>query len=180
MTSGEPRSQGGNAAARGLVAFNSVVSRIQCYLATIAAIIFVALTLIEIVARYFFNYSQLWVPEIATSMFIWSVFLAAAICFRSGSHLVVDIVSFREGSVVNAVHRFAIFAFSLIFALAFAYFGYLLLKSGFNRRTPVLGIPLFYNYLAPWIMGLTSLPFIVEHYVRPGHVEERLTPPSAV
>lgn len=164
----------------GLVRFNRGLSWAECMLATAAAIIFITLTLVEISGRYFFNYSQLWVPETASMMFIWSVFLIAGVCFRSGSHLVVDLIMFAEGSAAEQVHRFVVFCFNIVFALAFAYLGYKLLQTGFQRNTPVLGIPLFYGYLAPAIMGASSIFFIIEHYLAPGRVDDHLMPPSAV
>lgn len=170
----------GTQAVEALVRFNRGLSWTECTLATAAAIIFVVLTLAEIAGRYFFNYSQLWIPETSSMMFIWSVFLVAGICFRSGSHLVVDLTAFAEGSLGERVHRFVVFSFNMIFAIAFAYFGYKLLLTGFRRSTPVLGIPLFYSYLAPMIMGASSVFFIVEDYLAPGRVEDNLMPPSAV
>jgi TRAP-type C4-dicarboxylate transport system permease small subunit len=112
-------------------------------------------------------------------LFIWSVFLGAAVCFRSNSHLSVDLFTLPEGGLADRVHRLVIFAINAVFVASFCYYGYFVLVSGFNRSTAILGLPLFYGWLAPWVMAVSAAFFIIEEYVAPGHVSEDVTPPGA-
>lgn len=180
MSSGNQYSAPVRRPVRFFIGFNRMLCRVEMFLATACAVAFICLTLTEIMARSFFGYSFLWAPEVSRILFVWSVFLSAAVCFRSNSHLAVDLLPMREDSLVFRVRKILILALNAVFAGVFCYFGYKLLANGFTRSTPILGLPLFYGWLAPWIMGVSSMLFILENLLAPEDIEYALTPPSAV
>ena len=166
--------------ARFLLRFNVALSRSEIWLATGATITFIILTLIECAGRYVFNFSQAWIQEVATILFIWAVFLGAAVGFRSKAHLAVDLFTFDTESGLARARDLLVTAINILFAAAFVYLGIELLQKGFQRTTPVLSIPIFYCWMAPVVMAASSLFYLLEHLVIPGHVEDDIQPPSVV
>ncbi|MDD6616836.1 MAG: TRAP transporter small permease [Lachnospiraceae bacterium] len=61
-------------------------------LASIFIIITTGLVLVNIFFRYFLHSGIYWSEEVATSCFVWSVFLGSASAYKRGMHLGVDIL----------------------------------------------------------------------------------------
>jgi TRAP-type C4-dicarboxylate transport system permease small subunit len=163
-----------------LVAFNAALSRLFVGIAAILTAIFILSTLSEIVSRAVFNYSFIWSGELATLCFVWSLFLSAAVCFRSNAHLVVDVFNTDGTTQLDKVLRFISFLAVLAFACLFAWLGWKLVGRGFQRTTPILGLPVVTGWAAPFVMGLVTIPFCIEEYFAPGRVDASLQPPGAV
>jgi TRAP-type transport system small permease protein len=172
------RSDGGIISA--LVRFNKSLSSSMALAATVLSVIFIVLTLMEIVTRAMFEYSSVWSGEVATFAFIWSLFLGAAVCFRSNSHLVVDLFNAEPNSLLDTALRTLNYVCTLGFAAIFTYYGAELIVRGFERTSPMLGVPMIFGWSAPWVMGVTTFLFATEEYFAPGQVDAALMPPSAV
>ncbi|MCX5819121.1 MAG: TRAP transporter small permease [Deltaproteobacteria bacterium] len=56
--------------------------------------IIVVLLFLQVVTRYFNNSSFLWVGEAALWIFVWMVFLGAAVLFHKKEHMIVDIIEY--------------------------------------------------------------------------------------
>jgi TRAP-type C4-dicarboxylate transport system permease small subunit len=54
----------------------------------------VVLLFLQVVTRYFNNSSFLWVGEAALWIFVWVVFLGAAVLFHKKEHMIVDIIEY--------------------------------------------------------------------------------------
>lgn len=52
----------------------------------------VALTLLQVVLRYFFNDPQSWAEEVGRYLFVWITFLGAAVAYAHNSHIRVDLI----------------------------------------------------------------------------------------
>jgi len=163
-----------------LVKFNQVLSYAMVIIAAVLTVIFILSTLTEIVSRAIFNYSFIWSGETATLCFVWSLFLSAAVCFRSNAHLVVDVLNARVGGNLDRALRFLAFLGVLAFAVIFTWYGWKLIGRGFERTTPILGLPMVLGWAAPFVMGITTIPFCIEEYFAPGRVDKALLPPGAV
>lgn len=163
-----------------LIKFNAVLSRAYVWLAATLTIVFFLSTLIEIVSRSLFNYSFIWSGEVATFCFIWALFLSAAVCFRSNAHLSVDVINAAPGGLVDRALRLIVFLAVMVAAVTFTYFGWKLLMRGFDRSTPILGLPMIWGWSAPFAMGAAMIPFAIEEYLAPGRVAPDLSPPSSV
>jgi TRAP-type C4-dicarboxylate transport system permease small subunit len=46
--------------------------------------------LLNVFCRYFANHPLVWGEEVATTLFVWSIFAGGEVCFRKGTHLGVD------------------------------------------------------------------------------------------
>lgn len=169
-----------NPALSALVRFNHVLSYAMVVVAAVLTVIFILSALSEIVSRAIFNYSFIWSGETATLCFVWSLFLSAAVCFRSNAHLVVDVLNTRVGGRLDRALRLVAFLGVLVFALVFTWYGWKLVGRGFERTTPILGLPMVVGWAAPFVMGITTIPFCIEEYFAPGRVDKALLPPGAV
>lgn len=145
-----------------LTAVNDVLAKTQIGLATVLLLVFVGLSSGEVFSRYVLSSSLIWSPELATMALIWSVFLASAVCFRNGDHLIVDVFT-PKGPRSQMVNGLIVAFFNLLYLGAVAYYGYLALPIGMNTGTPILGVPVAFGYAAVMVMGITGILYLVEN-----------------
>lgn len=68
--------------------------------------VIVALLFLQVVTRYFNNSSFLWVGEAALWIFVWMVFLGAAVLFHKKEHMIVDIIEyFLQGKAKEKIQK---------------------------------------------------------------------------
>jgi TRAP-type transport system small permease protein len=68
--------------------------------------VIVGLLFLQVVTRYFNNSSFLWVGEAALWIFVWMVFLGAAVLFHKKEHMIVDIIEyFLSGKKKNKIQK---------------------------------------------------------------------------
>ncbi len=113
----------------------------------ITAGVFVAF--INVVARYVFDASFTWATELTIYLFLWSVFFAAAYCFKKDAHIAVTIVLDLMPDRVAKVMLIISHVVTFIFLCAVAYYGYeyLLETIEFDERSIDLwNIPMWTIY----------------------------------
>ena len=96
--------------------------------------------ILNVILRYFFNTGIFWVEEVATSAFVWSVFIGCAAAYKRGMHIGIDVVTrLLPASVQPAIEIFthlmmiAINGYILYLSVIFA-------KASMIKPTPVLDI----------------------------------------
>jgi TRAP-type C4-dicarboxylate transport system permease small subunit len=68
--------------------------------------VIVLLLFLQVISRYFNNSSFLWVGEAALWIFVWMVFLGAAVLFHKKQHMLVDIIEyFLPGKTKQGIQR---------------------------------------------------------------------------
>ena len=68
--------------------------------------VIVVLLFLQVVTRYFNNSSFLWAGEAALWIFVWMVFLGAAVLFHKKEHMIVDIIEyFLSGKKKDKIHK---------------------------------------------------------------------------
>lgn len=67
-----------------------LIGRIEIVLAGAAMGIAVIATFLNVICRYCFNHPIYQAEEIATSMFVWLVFIGASACFKENMHVGID------------------------------------------------------------------------------------------
>jgi len=97
--------------------------------------VIVVLLFLQVVTRYFNNSSFLWVGEAALWIFVWMVFLGAAVLFHKKEHMIVDIIEYflpgkTKGKIQKLLARIIriicwvflviIFYYSIIFTVSVA------------------------------------------------------------
>jgi TRAP-type transport system small permease protein len=97
--------------------------------------VIVGLLFLQVVTRYFNSSSFLWVGEAALWIFVWMVFLGAAVLFHKKQHMIVDIIEYflpgkTKGKIQKRLSRIirttcwvflaVIFYYSIIFTVSVA------------------------------------------------------------
>lgn len=67
-----------------------IISKIELLLSGGALVIAVAATFMNVICRYCFNRPIYQAEEIATSMFVWLVFIGASACYGENMHVGID------------------------------------------------------------------------------------------
>ena len=62
------------------------VERLEEGLLALLLAVMVAITFMQVIARYIFNYSFVWALEVTTVLFAWLIFLGMSYGVRVGSH----------------------------------------------------------------------------------------------
>lgn len=68
-------------------------NKIQSFLAVLAGVLFAGVfgvTVLNIVLRNLAGFAWLWIPGVSRMLFIWTVFLGAAVLYHRDDHLVMD------------------------------------------------------------------------------------------
>lgn len=128
--------------------------------------IFVVITMIcltivinvEVIARYIFGSSLTWSLEISRILFLWVVFIGAALGLYYGDYTAIDFISKRFGPVVNKLIPVILgFFFIMLFVLGIQYFQ----KSHITKYV-ISGIPYSVVYIFPPITALLLFIFAIK------------------
>lgn len=124
----------------------------------VISVVMIAVTLAQVVFRYVIAAPLPWSEELARYCFVWIVFLGGAIGLSRGVHLGVDLLvnampaPVRRGMDVLTNVLIAAFAVTVIYA------SLPVLNMNMFQRSPALGVPMTYIYIAiPISMGLIFL-----------------------
>jgi len=101
----------------------------------------------NVVSRYVFNYSIIWVEELTQYQMIWIVYLGAGLALREGRHVAVDLVQDMLPCALRRAMRIAIGVAMLLFLLTLMVLGLQITAFTWIQETPVLGIPTGLAYL---------------------------------
>ena len=104
--------------------------------------------LIQVLSRYLFNAPLTWPEELGRYLFIWIVFLGAALAFRKRAHLRIEFISSKiKPSLMAVIEKVTEFII-LIFLIFIIYISIEVLTITGSQKSPVLHIPMNYIYLA--------------------------------
>lgn len=128
---------------------NKFVGFINQSIAVLGITAGVALSFVNVVARYVFDASLTWATELTIFLFVWSAFFGAAYCFKKDAHIAIDIVLELVPSQIAKIMLLISHVITLIFLSAISYFGYqyLQLVIELEEMSIDLGIPMWIPYL---------------------------------
>ena len=102
----------------------------------------VLLIFVNVVGRYVFRQGITESEEIARILFVWLTYLGAILCFKTNSHVVVDIlITFLHGVTRKIVDLISNVLLSGILGMTF-YYSTSLIKVNIGTLTPLTKIPL--------------------------------------
>ena len=102
----------------------------------------------NIFSRYLFNTPIYWAEEVATSLFIWTVFVGSAYAYRNHSHLGVDILVKMLPGKAKKVTQFIVSIIEIAVLAMLTYVSAQYVKNSWNRVTDVLMMPRWYFSIA--------------------------------
>jgi TRAP-type C4-dicarboxylate transport system permease small subunit len=125
----------------------------------------VGVVILNVILRYVFDGGLFWVEEVATTAFIWSVFIGSAAAYKRKMHIGIDLITKLFPERVREIISSII---NLLMAVVNGYVCYLsilMINANKLKRTPVLDVPAMYINLAITVgfglMTLHSIQFLV-------------------
>jgi len=127
----------------------------------------------QVASRFLFNFSLAAASELSIYAMIWSVFLGAAVAFRSNSHIAMDILKNKLPKSVQGVADVVIFILLAGFLYLIATEGYDLALRAMRQSSPAAKIPVGYITMAIPVGSILALIFLTEQKLRPFFKDKR-------
>lgn len=112
-------------------------------MASMAVLVFV-----NVVTRYVFNHSIIWVEELTQYEMIWVAYLGAGLALREGRHVAVDSLVELLPAAPRRWLRSLLAAAIAVFLLVLVVLGFQIVAFTWNQETPVMNLPTGVPYLA--------------------------------
>lgn len=125
---------------RGFVAVNQWL--VILMMGTMAALVFA-----NVVSRYVFNVSIIWVEELTQYQMIWITYLGAGLALREGRHVAVEVLQDLLPARLRRYVRWFVALAMLAFLVTLAVLGFRIAEFTWNQETPVMNIPTGVPYL---------------------------------
>lgn len=129
---------------------SKIIGHINQKIAVVGITAGVVVAFVNVVARYIFDASFVWATELTVYLFLWSVFFAAAYCFKKDAHIavtiVLDIVPTKLAKGMLIISHFVTFVF--LSAVSFYGYKYLMLVVDLDEKSIDLwDMPMWIIYL---------------------------------
>ncbi len=121
----------------------------------------ITVSTMQIVWRYLLQHSLSWSEELARFMFVWVVTLGAALAFKSGSHITIDLFIKWLPRVPRIATQWAGRLVMMGIWLIVAITTLQLLPIVNLQRSPALGLPMGWAYLSVLVGTLLTLAFLL-------------------
>jgi TRAP-type C4-dicarboxylate transport system permease small subunit len=130
-------------------------------------VVYVGLTLLNVILRYCFNFILSWAEEAILIAFLWSVFLGTITAFRLDRHVAIDVIVTRLPRRVQQIVAFVMDILVLVLNLYMTYLGAVLCMNVGVKTTYVIKISYIYIDAALLVsFGLMSVFGIVRLVLR--------------
>ncbi len=108
----------------------------------------VLVVVINVILRYLFQGGLFWVEEVATTCFIWSIFIGAAGAYRYKMHIGIDLITKLFSEKAQKIVSILINALMILINGYITYLSIIFTQLNRLKRTPVLDIPSMYVNMA--------------------------------
>ncbi|MCW5634341.1 MAG: TRAP transporter small permease [Rubrivivax sp.] len=107
-----------------------------------------ALVFLNVVTRYLFNHSIIWVEELTQYQMIWVAYLGAGLALRESRHVAVDSLQDLLPAPWRRHLRTLLAVAMAVFLAVLAVLGFQIVAFTWGQETPVMNIPTGVPYLA--------------------------------
>lgn len=148
------------------ITLKSIVTNLDAIITCVTLSLCTILVNANIFSRYVFNQPIYWAEEVATSLFIWTVFIGSAYAYRNHSHLGVDIlVKALPGKAKKATQIvISIIEMAVLAMLTYVSAQYVI--NSWTRTTDVLRMPRWYFSIAVPLGFGWSLLYSIINFVQ--------------
>ncbi len=108
----------------------------------------VGLSFVSVFSRYIFNFSLTWAEELTRYMFVWLVYLGAALCVRRRKHIVMDIVITELKGMPKKILSILNNLIMLAFVCVLAVQGFRMMPILSTQTSTALQLPMSFIYAA--------------------------------
>ena len=139
------------------------VERLEEGLLALLLAVMVAITFMQVIARYIFNYSFVWALELTTVLFAWLIFLGMSYGVRVGSHIGVDALVKSLGPRASRVVGSIAAALCIVYAVIVTVGGYQYVKKMYDVGILMQDIPIeqwIPRIILPLGFALLALRFV--------------------
>ena len=147
-----------------------ILRNLDAYTAGALFAVTMTLVIVNVFSRYIFNFVFAWTEELATSCFVYTVFIGAAWCLRTRQHVGVDLLVNRLPEKARECVHLVTDIIILVLNSYITYLAVLFLRSSKNKTMPIMKISVNYLYMALLIgfglMAIYSLMHCVEDVVK--------------
>lgn len=134
---------------------NAVLARLEDVLVRVNQWLLIALmasmallVFVNVVCRYLFNFSIIWVEELTQYQMIWVAYLGAGLALREGRHVAVDTLQDLLPAPLRRGLRALIGLAMGVFLAVLVVLGYQIVVFTWSQETPVMNVPTGLPYLA--------------------------------
>jgi TRAP-type C4-dicarboxylate transport system permease small subunit len=120
-----------------------------------------ALVFLNVVTRYVFNHSIIWVEELTQYQMIWVAYLGAGLALREARHVAVDTLQDFLPAPLRRHLRTLLAAAMAVFLGVLVVLGFRIAAFTWNQETPVMNLPTGLPYLAVPIGAAAMLLHLV-------------------
>ncbi|MCU0774366.1 MAG: TRAP transporter small permease [Ideonella sp.] len=131
-----------------LARLEDLVVRVNQWLVIALMASMAVLVFVNVVCRYLFNFSIIWVEELTQYQMIWVAYLGAGLALREGRHVAVDTLQDLLPAPLRRYLRALIGMGMGAFLAALVVLGYQIVVFTWNQETPVMNVPTGLPYLA--------------------------------
>jgi len=135
---------------------NAVEAVAGALVAAIAIAVF-----LSVVYRYLLFRALTWADELPSFLFIWMVFLGAALGVKRGAHFEISAFVGGLSAPWRRAFRYLALAAQVALALFLVVYGWELVELTAENHSPALDIPLAYVYAAVPLSGALMLLFLL-------------------
>ena len=135
-----------------------ILKNLDAYFAGLMFAITMVLVIVNVFTRYLFNFIIPWSEEVATSCFVYTVFVGAAWCLRTRQHVGVDLLVDRLPGKAREIVHLLTDIIILVLNCYVTYLSVLFMRSSKVKTMPILKISVNYLYFALLLgFGLMSV-----------------------
>ena len=130
----------------------------------------VLVVILNVILRYFFHTGIFWVEEVATSAFVWSVFVGCSAAYKRGMHIGIDVVTSLLPDAFQPYIKLMVHVLMIIINGYIFYLSIIFTQASSIKTTPVLDISSAWVSSAIIVgfalMTFHSIRFLVEDAAR--------------
>jgi TRAP-type C4-dicarboxylate transport system permease small subunit len=125
----------------------------------------VGVVILNVILRYVFSSGLFWVEEVATTAFIWSVFIGSAAAYKRKMHIGIDLITKLFSEKVREIIASVVNVLMVLINGYVCYLSILMINANKFKSTPVLNVPSMYVNLAITVgfglMTIHSIQFLI-------------------
>jgi len=151
----------------GVLALDRVTTQVAAWAACLALALAVCLACYQIFMRYVMRQSTSWSEPILQMAIIYMVYLGAAVAFRRGALVAIDILRESARGTLRRIVDLFVFLACLVLVLHMVWYGWqMTVRAQFNVN-PTLGISMSWAFLAIPLGGFFALIAVIANYLDP-------------
>ena len=100
-----------------MATINAIVDGILLYLLAACLAALVGICFVQVLARYLFSFTFVWVEEVSIILLLWATWLAACLAVKQGSHLRVCILEDKLAAQTNIILRLILNCLAIFFLI---------------------------------------------------------------